>query len=109
MPYIAAMEVQGLSPVAIGRRHLLPNVMPLLIAESTILFGWAMLDLAAISFIGLGVQPPQSDWGVMVSEGEAGVLQGYPAEALAAGLAIVAVVVAFNLLGERYSERHLES
>ena len=51
------------------------------------LFGYAMVDLAAISFIGLGVQPPQPDWGVMVAEGQNGVLQGYPAESLAAGLA----------------------
>ena len=104
-PYVAALEVQGLAVRAICIRHLLRNVSELVIAEATILFGWAMLDLAAISFLGLGVQPPQADWGVMVSEGETGVLQGYPAEALAAGIAIVVVVVAFNLLGERLSDR----
>jgi peptide/nickel transport system permease protein len=64
-----------------------------------------MVDLAAISFIGLGVQSPQADWGVMVSDGRTGVLTGYPAEALAAGLCIVVVVVAVNLLGERFAER----
>jgi peptide/nickel transport system permease protein len=104
-PYIAALEVQGLAARAICIRHLLRNLAELVVAEATILFGWAMLDLAAISFLGLGVQPPQADWGVMVSEGETGVLQGYPAEALAAGIAIVVVVVAFNLLGERLSDR----
>jgi peptide/nickel transport system permease protein len=104
-PYVAALEVQGLTVRAICVRHLLRNLSELVIAEATILFGWAMLDLAAISFLGLGVQPPQADWGVMVSEGETGVLQGYPAEALSAGIAIVVVVVAFNLLGERLSDR----
>jgi peptide/nickel transport system permease protein len=99
--YVAALEVQGLTGVAICLRHLVPNVFPLIVAQATILFGYAMVDLAAISFLGLGVQTPQPDWGVMVSEGETGVLQGYPAESLAAGLAIMFVVIAVNLLGER--------
>ena len=99
--YVAALEVQGLTGVAICLRHLVPNVLPLIVAQATILFGYAMVDLAAISFLGLGVQTPQPDWGVMVSEGQTGVLQGYPAESLAAGLAIMVVVIAVNLLGER--------
>jgi peptide/nickel transport system permease protein len=106
--YVAALEVQGMPAMAICARHLLPNVMPLIVAQATLLFGYAMVDLAAVSFIGLGVQPPQADWGVMVSSGEAGVLQGYPAESLSAGLCLVVVVVAVNLLGERLSARDLE-
>ena len=106
--YIAASEVQGLSSWAICSRHLVPNVAPLIVSQATLLFGYAMVDLAAVSFIGLGVQPPQADWGVMVSTGEPGVLAGYPAEALSAGLCIVAVVVAVNLLGERLSQRNEE-
>jgi len=104
-PYIAALSVQGHSSMAICIRHLVPNVMPLIVAQATIVFGYAMVDLAAISFIGLGVQPPGTDWGLMVSGGQAGVLQGYVAEAFSAGLCIVAVVVAFNLLGERLAGR----
>jgi peptide/nickel transport system permease protein len=103
--YIAAGEVQGLSAWTICARHLVPNVMPLIVSQGTLLFGYAMVDLAAVSFIGLGVQAPQSDWGVMVSTGEPGVLQGYPLESLAAGLCIVIVVVAVNLLGERLAQR----
>jgi peptide/nickel transport system permease protein len=106
--YIAAGEVQGLSGWAICVRHLVPNVAPLIVSQGTLLFAYAMVDLAAVSFIGLGVQPPQPDWGVMVSTGESGVLQGYPAESLSAGLCIVAVVVAVNLLGERLAERNEE-
>src|SRR6185369_3998958 len=75
--YIAACEVQGIGALAICARHLAPNLLP------------------------LGVQPPTADWGVMVSSGQAGVLQGYPLESLVAGGAIVVVVVAVNLLGER--------
>jgi peptide/nickel transport system permease protein len=64
-----------------------------------------MVDLAAISFLGLGVQPPAADWGVMVSENQQGIIQGFPIPSLAAGLCIVVVVVAFNILGERLYER----
>jgi peptide/nickel transport system permease protein len=99
--YVAACEVQGLSAVAICARHLVPNLMPLIVAQATLTFGYAMVDFAAISFIGLGVQPPTADWGVMVASGQSGVLQGYPLESLTAGLCIVVVVVAVNLLGER--------
>jgi peptide/nickel transport system permease protein len=52
------------------------------------------------------VQPPIADWGAMVSGGQRGVLLGYPAESLAAGTCIVAVVIAVNFLGERMSERY---
>src|SRR6185312_5692315 len=106
--YIAACEVQGLSAWTICARHLVPNVTPLIVSQGTLLFGYAMVDLAAISFIGLGVQAPQSDWGVMVATGQPGVLQGYPAESLSAGLCIVAVVVAVNLLGERLADPNEE-
>jgi peptide/nickel transport system permease protein len=106
--YIAAGEVQGLSALTICVRHLVPNVAPMIVAQGTLLFGYAMVDLAAVSFIGLGVQAPQADWGLMVASGQPGVLQGYPAESLSAGLCIVAVVVAVNLLGERLAERNEE-
>jgi peptide/nickel transport system permease protein len=100
-PYVAALEVQGASATVVCLRHLIPNIAPLVVAQATILFGYAMVDLAAISFLGLGVQPPNPNWGVMISENQVGIPQGYPLPALAAGLAIVAVVIAFNVLGER--------
>ena len=103
--YIAALEVQGLRATVICVRHLARNLVPLIVAQGAILFGYAMVDLAAISFLGLGVQPPQADWGVMVSTGQSGVLQGYPNESLFAGSCIVAVVIAVNLLGERLTDR----
>jgi peptide/nickel transport system permease protein len=104
-PYVAALEVQGASGPNICLRHIIPNILPLIVAQATIMFGWAMVDLAAISFLGLGVQPPTPNWGVMISENEPGILQGYPLPALAAGLCIVGVVIAFNVLGERLFER----
>jgi peptide/nickel transport system permease protein len=100
-PYVAALEVQGASAPSICLRHLVPNIAPLIVAQATILFGYAMVDLAAISFLGLGVQPPNPNWGVMISENQFGILQGYPLPALAAGVCIVTVVIAVNVLGER--------
>jgi peptide/nickel transport system permease protein len=104
-PYVAALEVQGASATSICLRHLIPNTLPLIVAQATILFGYAMIDLAAISFLGLGVQPPWPDWGVMISENQTGIVQGYPLPALAPGLCIVAVVIAVNVLGERLFEQ----
>jgi peptide/nickel transport system permease protein len=103
--YVAALEVQGASATAICLRHLIPNMLHLIVAQATTLFGYAMVDLAAISYLGLGIQPPAADWGVMVSENQQGIIQGYPVASLAAGICIVIVVVAFNLLGERLYER----
>ena len=101
MTYIAALEVQGFGAWRLCVRHLLPNISSLIVAQGTILFGFAMVDLAAISFLGLGVQTPQADWGVMVSEGKTSLLQGYPLVSLSAVLCIVAVVAAVSFLGDR--------
>jgi peptide/nickel transport system permease protein len=100
-PYVAALEVQGAPAVSICLRHLVPNLAPLIVAQATILFGYAMVDLAAISFLGLGVQPPTANWGVMISENQNGLLLGHPLPAVAAGICIVSVVIAVNVLGER--------
>ena len=104
-PYVAALEVQGASATAICLRHVVPNIGPLIVAQATILFGYAMIDLAAVSFLGLGAQPPTANWGVMISENQDGLLLGHPLPAVAASLCIVIVVVAVNVLGERLFER----
>lgn len=101
MAYIAALEVQGFGAWRLCIRHLLPNISSLIVAQGTILFGFAMVDLAAISFLGLGVQTPQADWGVMVSEGKTSLLQGYPLVSISAVLCIVGVVAAVSFLGDR--------
>ena len=101
MAYMAALEVQGFGAWRLCARHLLPNISSLIVAQGTILFGFAMVDLAAVSFLGLGVQTPQADWGVMVSEGKTSLLQGYPLVSLSAVLCIVGVVTAVSFLGER--------
>jgi len=97
--------VQGAPAASICLRHLIPNIAPLIAAQATILFGYAIVDLAAISYLGLGVQPPTANWGVMISENQAGLLEGYPLPALAPGVCIVIVVIAVNVLGERLFEQ----
>lgn len=104
-PYVEALTVQGSSAWTITLRHLLPNLLPLVVAQATVNFGYAMVDLAALSYLGLGVQPPQADWGAMVFTGQAGIIQGYPAESLLAGACIALVVCAFNVLGDRLADR----
>ncbi|HEY0890464.1 MAG TPA: ABC transporter permease [Nocardioides sp.] len=105
LPYVAALRVQGLPGFAISARHILPNVAGLVVANATLCFGWALIDLAALSFIGFGVQPPTADWGAIVGGGLSGVLQGAPNEALFASALIVATVAAVNTLGDRLLTR----
>ncbi len=109
LPYIAALRVHGFTSTQICWRHLVPNLAPLIIAQATVSFGYVMVDLAAISFLGLGVQPPGADWGVMIASGEPSILEGHPQHSLYAGILIVLTVCAFTILGERItdSERSL--
>ncbi len=99
-PYIAACEVQGVSARAICARHLLPNVAPIVVAQATILFGYAIVDVAGLSFLGFGVQPPNADWGLMVNSQDA-VLSGDLQGPLMAGVLIVGCVVAVSQIGNR--------
>ncbi len=102
-PYVRILELQGVSSFRISVRHILPNVLPIIFTQMVISFGFAMVDLAGISYLGLGVQPPTADWGVLVSDGQANLLEGHPAESLYAGLMIVLVVICFTVIGERLS------
>lgn len=101
LPYVAACYVAGLPARRICLRHLLPNIAPLLVVQATLSFGYALVDLAAVSYLGLGVQPPTPEWGLMVSTGQSSILAGHPQESLCAGIMIILTIVAFNLLGER--------
>ncbi len=103
--YVAALRVQGLSVWRICCRHFLPNVLPLVVAQCISAFAYATVDLAAISYLGLGVQQPQSDWGLMVSTGQQGVVEGYPIEAISAGICLVVAVLSFSVLGDRLLAR----
>jgi peptide/nickel transport system permease protein len=107
LPYVEALVMQGLSPWRICFRHVVPNLGPLIVVQIVVGFGYAMLDVAAISFLGLGVQPPTAEWGLMVANGKPAIVDGHAAQSLYAALTIVLAVVSFNVLGERLSLRLL--
>ena len=105
LPYVRSPELQGIAGPTIAVRHLLPNVAPLIVTGATINFGFAMIELAALSFLGLGVQPPQADWGLMVANGQQSLLKGYPAESILAGLCIVLTVASLGYVGDKLGGR----
>jgi peptide/nickel transport system permease protein len=105
LPYIEALRVQGFGAWHICLRHLVPNLAPLLMAQAAIGFGYAMIDLASISFLGLGLQPPAADWGLMIANGQPSILAGFPQQSIAAAVAVVITVVAFTSVAERLASR----
>lgn len=104
-PYVSAYRVQGFGATWIALRRVLPNVTPVVGAQSTLNFGYVLAELAALSFLGLGVQPPTPDWGSMINEAQAGLAGGHFLPALAPAVAVVIVVVAVNIIGEELSRR----
>jgi peptide/nickel transport system permease protein len=103
-PYVEACKVQGFSGARTALAHVLPNVAPAIVAQSTLNFGYALLDLAGLAFLGLGVQPPTADWGAMLAEGRESFLLAAN-EVLFASLAITVSVVAFNVVGDAIGQR----
>lgn len=100
-PYLAALRVQGVSSLAICFRHLVPAMVPIIAAQMAIGFGYATLDLAAISFLGLGQQPPAPDWGSMIASGQAGILAGAPEQSVFPAALVVITVLAVGVIGAR--------
>ncbi len=98
--YAEAARTVGNRPWQIVLRHLLPNCVPPLIVQATLAMGFAILTVAALSFIGLGIQPPQSEWGEMTAEGAGYVVSGEWWLVLFPGFAIMVTVLAFNLVGD---------
>jgi peptide/nickel transport system permease protein len=98
-PYVKAAVTFGASPLAIVRRHILPNAMAPIIVQSTLDIGVAILTASALSFIGLGAQQPTAEWGAMVSTGRQFLLDQwwYPTFP---GLAILVTAGGFNLFGD---------
>ena len=97
--YVGAARALGAPAVSLLRRHILPNVLPGLIVYGTLFMANAILLEAALSFLGLGVQPPTASWGLMVATGR-NVLLVAPHVATIPGLAIMLVAMGFNLLGD---------
>jgi peptide/nickel transport system permease protein len=102
LPYIEACDGAGFSAWRTTGRHLLPNLRTLVVSQSAFLYGAAMVDLAALSFIGLGVQPPQTEWGLLMAQSRTALLDGQPLGTFVPGALIVLVVITVNLIGSTY-------
>ncbi len=80
--------------------HVLPNVFPILVVQMSLTMGYAILNAAGLSFIGLGVRPPTAEWGIMVAEGASFIVSGEWWMAFFPGAALMLAVFCFNLLGD---------
>jgi len=97
--YIRFAKVSGCSTGHIMRKHLLPGVSGEVAVFATLDTGWVVLNISALSFLGLGVQAPTPEWGMMLNEAR-NVMITHPTHMLAPGLAIVIIVAVFNFLGD---------
>jgi peptide/nickel transport system permease protein len=97
--YIEASQALGMNHRRLLFRHLLPNVMPPVIVQATLGLAEAIIEAAALSFLGLGATPPTPEWGAMLSEGRS-YLRLAPWVTFFPGMAIFLIVVSFNLLGD---------
>ena len=97
--FITAARACGKGPWLITLEHVLPNIMSVLIVQATIQFALAILAEAALSYLGLGTQPPQPSWGRMLSEAQTLLFQA-PMLAVYPGVAIALAVLGLNLLGD---------
>ena len=99
MEYIQAAKALGIKDMRIIVRHILPNVLGPVIVIAASNFATAIIVEAGLSFLGVGVQPPQPSWGLMIKENYNFIITHNPMLALAPGIAIMILVLAFNLLG----------
>ena len=98
-PYMMAAQLSGSSIPKLVVKHILPNIAGPVLVTSVLDIGTMMMELAGLSFLGLGVKPPMAEWGSMINEGRS-MLQISPWMALAPGAAIFVTVMVFNLLGD---------
>lgn len=97
--YLMAAKLSGSSTGKLLLKHILPNIAGPILVTSVLDIGTMMMELAGLSFLGLGVKPPMAEWGSMINDGRS-MLQISPWMVLAPGLAIFVTVMIFNLLGD---------
>lgn len=109
LPYIEAARTSGGSAAIIMWRHVLPNSLTPVRVIAPLNCGWAMLSLAGLSFVGLGIPVPRPEWGAMISLGTGDVVAGRWWTSLPAGIALLISVLAFSLIGEGLQDRATRS
>jgi peptide/nickel transport system permease protein len=98
--FVQAARLSGNGQFRILLMHILPNIMPIMMVQISLTMGYAILNAAGLSFIGLGVRPPTPEWGIMVAEGAGSIISGEWWIALFPGAALMIAVFCFNLLGD---------
>ncbi len=98
--FVQAARLSGNSDWRLLLGQIVPNIMPIMVVQMSLTMGYAILNAAGLSFIGLGVRPPTPEWGIMVAEGSAFIVSGEWWIALFPGLALMLAVFCFNLLGD---------
>lgn len=98
--YVAAARLCGISEIRILATQVFPNTLPPMMVQVSLNMGWAILNAAGLSFIGLGVRAPDAEWGIMVAEGATYIVSGEWWLALFPGAALMIAVFCFNLLGD---------
>lgn len=98
--FVQAARLSGNSDLRLLACHIFPNALPPMIVQVSLNLGWAILNAAGLSFIGLGVRPPTPEWGIMVAEGAQFIVSGEWWLALFPGLSLMFVVLTFNLMGD---------
>ena len=98
--FVEAARLTGNSDWRILSHHIFPNILPPAMVQVSLNMGWAILNAAGLSFIGLGVRPPIPEWGIMVAEGATYIVSGEWWVALFPGLVLMLAVFCFNLLGD---------
>jgi peptide/nickel transport system permease protein len=98
--FVQAARLSGNGELRIVLTQVLPNVMPIMVVQMSLTMGYAILNAAGLSFIGLGVRPPTPEWGIMVAEGAGNIISGEWWIALFPGAALMLAVFCFNLLGD---------
>lgn len=105
LPYVDAARLSGSGVVGILWRHVLPNCLSPVRVLAPLNCGWAMLALAGLSFVGLGVPVPHPEWGAMISLGASDIVAGRWWTSLPPGLALLVCVLAFSMIGEGLQDR----
>jgi peptide/nickel transport system permease protein len=100
LDYIAAAQLRGDGALSIMFVEILPNVMPLVLVEATVRFGYAIFFVASLSFLGFGIQPPSADWGLTISENYGLITGGYWWTVAFAAAATASLVVGANLVAD---------
>ena len=102
--YADAAQLAGNTPIRIAFRHVMPNSLRPALVSATLVTGWAVLTVAGLAFLSVGIQPPQAEWGVMVGEGASDIITGEWWTSLFPGGMIVLAVMAFLFIGEDLTE-----